>query len=350
MTMEKTQKNLEYQRINKNILKKYDSKSMHKAYDMWPQLAAYAYDCDDSFELDLKGIDHVIFAGMGGSAAAGEIIRGILSKTDIHTSVVKGYLLPKTIDENTLLVVTSVSGNSEEPLSILEQSKRTQANVVAISSGGKMQEYCKRNNITHKKIEQVNSPRASLPLVLYSTLALFGENFGIKSTDIKESIKCLKQTSKKINSENLTEDNPSLSLAHWISQIPVIYHPAGFYPAALRFKNSLQENAKCNAITEDIIEACHNNIVTWEKISPVQPILLSGVDDHFKTKQRRSILKQYFGDNQIQFWEVESEKGSILTKLINLIYLLDYSTIYNSVINNIDPTPIHSIDYIKSKL
>ena len=45
--------------------------------------------------------------------------------------------------------------------------------------------------------------------------------------------------------------------------IPVIYYPVGLQAAAIRFKNSLQENAKSHAISEDVIEACHNGIVSW---------------------------------------------------------------------------------------
>ncbi len=101
---------------------------------------------------------------------------------------------------------------------------------------------------------------------------------------------------------------------------------------------------------EDVVEACHNNIVSWEIPAPVQPVLVRGVDDYVKTKERWNILKQYFEDNNIEFHEVMSVKGCILSKLINFIYVLDYATIYNAAINKIDPTTIKSIDYVKSKL
>ena len=79
-------------------------------------------------------------------------------------------------------------------------------------------------------------------------------------------------------------------------------------------------------MTEDVVEACHNNIVSWERPSPVQPILIRGAGDYHKTKQRWEILKEYFVLNNIEFREITSLEGSILSKLINLIYLLDYAT------------------------
>ena len=336
--------------LGQKILEKYDPYNIHGAYDMWPQLASYSYKNTTQAPIEFEKIDQIVFAGMGGSGTSGEIINGILSKTNIHTTVVKGYNLPKTVDETTLVFATSVSGNSDEPLHILHEAVQTKAKIIAISSGGKMQEFCKKHRIIHNKIDMINSPRASLPLTLYSTLALFGENFGIKSYDVKESILLLQQTAKCIDSNNISKENISLLLGDWINQIPVIYYPAGLYASALRFKNSLQENAKRNAMTEDVIEACHNNIVTWEKNSTVQPILIRGADDHFKTKERWNILKQYFEDNQISYKELESVKSSILSKLINLIYVLDYASIYNAILNKIDPTPVASIDYVKSKL
>ena len=130
----------------------------------------------------------------------------------------------------------------------------------------------------------------------------------------------------------------------------IVYYPWGLNAVAIRFKNSLQENAKLHALAEDVIEACHNGIVSWEKPSTVQPILIQGKDDYFKTKERWEILKGFFNEKKISYKEVYSVKGNILSKLVNLIYLIDYSTIYLAILSKIDPSPIHSIEYVKNKL
>jgi len=148
----------------------------------------------------------------------------------------------------------------------------------------------------------------------------------------------------------LSDKNPAISLAKWINDFPMIYYPFGLQSAATRFKNSLQENAKLHAITEDVIEACHNEIVSWERKSDIQPILIEGKNDHIKTKERWKVLKEYFDSKKINYWEISSVNGSILTKLINLIYLLDYASIYMAISNKTDPSPVKSIDFIKKKL
>ena len=154
----------------------------------------------------------------------------------------------------------------------------------------------------------------------------------------------------QICSHNLSDSNPAINLANWISGIPIIYYPHGLQSTATRFKSSLQENAKTHVIIEDVIEACHNGIVSWERPSVVQPILLQGKDDYIKTKERFTIIKEFFTKNNIDFKEIHSTSGNILTKTISLIYMLDYTSIYRAILSKIDPSPVVSIDYIKSKI
>ena len=82
----------------------------------------------------------------------------------------------------------------------------------------------------------------------------------------------------------------------------------------------------------------------------MQPILIQGYDDYFKTKERWDILKEFFNSKQIEYKEIRSLNGSIISKIINLIYLLDYASIYHSVISGIDPSPVSAIDFIKERL
>jgi len=330
-------------------VQKIDSESMYARYDEWPEVAEESYNRDIP-KVDLKDIDHVVFAGMGGSGTIGDIFSSILSKRQIHVTVVKGYHLPKTIDDKTLVVCTSISGNTNETLSILNEHKNSNGKFVAFSSGGIMEEFCRKNTINHYKIEKIHSPRASCISFLYSALNALEEIIPINKLEIKESIDLLNQTKNKIDSQNLNTKNEALSLAEWIDKIPIIYYPWGLQSAAIRFKNSMQENAKKHILFEDVIEASHNGIVSWEIPSIVQPILMQGKDDHNKTRERWQIIKEFFQEKEIDYKEIFSVDGSILSKLVCLIYTLDMTSIYNAVIGKIDPSPVNSIDFIKNKL
>ena len=335
--------------LTKENLEKNDPNGMHTIYDRWAHIARDAYNSDlDS--VDFNDIEHVVFSGMGGSGTIGDLFSSILSKTNIHTTVVKGYELPNTIDKNTLVVATSVSGDTVETITTLESATKQNCSVIAFSSGGKMESFCAKNNIEFRKFPQIHSPRASFPSFVYSILKTLNSIIPITKQDITDSLEQLERTHKEISSANLHEKNPSLDLANWINGIPVIYYPQGLETAAVRFKNSLQENAKTHAITENVVENSHNGIVSWENPSSMVPIMIEGKDDHIKTKDRWRILREYFETNNIEYKEILTVDGNILSKIMCLIYMLDYSTIYYSIRLGVNPSPIRSIDFIKERL
>lgn len=330
-------------------LEKIDTKKMYQIYDNCFENSKESFNQNFSVP-DFKNIDHVVFAGMGGSGTIGDIVSSILSKNDIHTTVIKGYLLPKTVDENTLVVTTSVSGNTVETLTVLESTQKLDCQTIAFCNSGKMKQFCIDNKINFRIIDAIHSPRASFVIYVYSILKTLQNILSIDENHISSSIDSLYDMQKQISSNNLSDTNPALDLATWISGIPLIYYPWGLNAVAIRFKNSLQENSKLHSMIEDIIETCHNGIVSWDNPSLVQPILIQGKNDHEKTIQRWKIVKDLFKEKGIDYREIFSIDGNLLSKLMSLIYLFDYTSIYHSVLFKIDPSPVDSIDFIKKRL
>ena len=330
-------------------LEKFDVSKIHNIYDNWPKMAKEAYEYDHILEKFDK-ISHIVFIGMGGSGAIGDIFKAILSKTKIHVTIVKGYIIPSTVNNETLVIPISISGNTVETLASLKSAIKLNAKILAFSSGGEMKDFCKKNNIKHKEIAMIHSPRSSFVIFLFSMLKILKLILPIKEAEITEAMESMEETKKNICYQNMTEQNVALQLAQSITKIPLIYYPYGLESAAIRFKNCLQENAKIHAAAEDVIEASHNGVVGWEKKSNFIPILIQGSDDHIKTKERWIILKKYFNANSIEYLEVKSIKGGILSKIINLIYLLDYTSIYVALLSKTDPTPVKSIEFIKKNL
>lgn len=327
-------------------LEKYDLQKMYKIYDEWPQIARNVWESDLEV-IHFDEINHIVFAGMGGSGAIGEIFESILSKSKIHVSVINGYHLPSTVDSNTLVIPISVSGNTDETLTILESANLLKCKIVAFSAGGQIQEYCKKNNIKFQQISEDHSPRGSFVRYLYSILKILQSTLKIKSSDVNESIEILENMQKNISSQNLTNSNSAISLAKWISGIPLIYYPSGLKSAAVRFKNSLNENTKLHVIHEDIVKATHNDIVAWMKKADVTPIIISGPDDYYKTKKIWEKCKIFLNKLNIDYYQINAVKGSILTKLVYLIYLCDYASIYASILTGTDPSPVEPIKYFK---
>ena len=335
--------------IDFKTLQKLDKNGMCKIYDRWPEIARRSYESHPQ-QYDFKDVSQIVFAGMGGSGSINDVFCSILSKTNIPTISVKSHILPNSVDSETLVVVTSISGNTAETLSVLDSPRRRGAKIIAFSFGGKIQEYCNEYSLEHRKAPMFNSPRTSYPSFLYTMLKVLTPILPIKNEDIIESLSLLELTRKSICSSNLNETNQSLELAHWITKIPLIYYPQGLHAAAIRFKNSLQENAKSHVMIEECGEACHNGIVSWEVPSSIQPILLQGQDDHIKTKERWKILKQYFKEKKIEYNEIYSIRGSLLSKLVILTYILDYTSIYRALLSGINPFPIISTEFVKKRL
>ena len=189
-------------------LERIDKKCMFRAYDKWPEIARESFE--KRFEnIVIDDIDHIVFAGMGGSGSIGDTISAILSKKDIHITNVKGYLLPKTVDSKTLVVGTSVSGNTSEVLSVLQEAKKRSTKIVGFSSGGDMESFCQKNDIFFQKISMIHSPRASYTNFLYSILNILEPILPITKKDIHESISALEKTRNEIFSENIN------IIKHW---------------------------------------------------------------------------------------------------------------------------------------
>ena len=334
--------------ITQSDLDSIDKSGMYKVYDNWANIAQDSF-AQNNEPINIDHVTDIVFVGMGGSGTIGDILESIFSKTNIHFKVEKGYRLPKTISKNSLVIVTSVSGNTSETNFVLKEAAKAECHLAAFSSGGLIEDFCKNNNLFHTRIPLTHSPRSSLMQYLYSILNSLEKISPISKQEISQSIKDLDNLSKNINSTNLSNDNKSLSLSMWCNNLPAIYYPSGLEASAIRFKNSLQENCKIHAFAEDIIEFCHNGIMSWEQPSTVQPIMIQGPDDHIKTKDRFKIIKEYFETNSIPYRDVFAVSGNILSKLVCLIYLLDYTSIYKSVLSKTDPTPINSIDFIKNQ-
>ena len=329
-------------------LDRLDPSGMHRIYDRWPDIAREAHGSDVE-PADFGDISHIVFSGMGGSGAVGDLFSSVLSETATHVTVVKGYMLPRTADKNTLVVCTSVSGDTAETLAVAESASRLGCKLVGFSSGGGLEKFCAENSVPFRKVRHYLNPRSSFPSYVYTMIRTLEPILPISDSDVSESLQRLDDMAKKIGSHNASEQNPAQSLARQLGGIPLAYYPWGLRAAAIRFKNSVQENMKSHAIIEDVIEACHNGIVSWERGADVMPVFIRGKDDHPRTKERWDILGEFFAKKGIKHAEVKSSGNSILSKIVGLTYQLDYTTIYGAALRGINPFPVEPIDFIKGR-
>lgn len=306
-----------------------------------------------------SGISHVVVAGLGGSAIAAELVNSYLNYSlGIPSSIVRHYLLPHYVNQKSLIICSSYSGNTEETLSAYLEAKKRKAKIIAIASGGRLEELCKKDNNPLILIPQGFPPRAALGYSFVTLLILFGR-LGLvrdQSRQIRQAASFLKEIRSSFLPEVEQSNNPAKALAGQIyGRLPIIYASQDyFYPVALRWKQQICENAKVLAFCNAFSEFNHNELVGWGKVDflkeKVLAVILKDREDHKKIQSRMKIVRQILESRNVTVLEVESSGATLLSRILSLVHLGDWTSFYLAVLNQVDPTPVEVIDFLKDSL
>lgn len=302
---------------------------------------------------------NVMVSGLGGSAIGGDILRACaFPGTPIPVLVNRDYNLPGFVNEDTLFIAVSYSGNTEETLQAYRHAKSRRAQVLAISSGGRLTEQARLDGFPVVSIPGGLSPRAASGFLL-APLLLSLESLGMLPDvkgDIAETVGVLESLRDLLQPGQRGPDNPARVIAGTIKQaIPVIWGSANCTEAAaLRWKAQINENAKSPAYYNIFPELNHNEIVGFEApaslLAQLVVIILKDRYDHERVQQRMRITRDLIEDKVKKVIEVESAGESLLARLYSLIYIGDYASYYLALEYDIDPTPVKAIDYLKQEL
>lgn len=339
---------------NQKELKTLDPFGMLQTLDMFPSQCQDAIRLGNEFQWKPAiDIDRVVVCGMGGSAMAGEIVCRFLCPS---SEVIRGYRLPSNVDDRTLLIAISYSGNTVETLSCLDQGVNAGAPVLIISSGGRMGEIGKEEGIAWLKIPSGYQPRAAtgylaLPLlVILSRVGLLAETGSWESL-----LQELDRIKGRCTSSVPTAENPAKQLANTLSGcIPLIYGTAGNTGfVAMRWKTQINENAKQPAFWNSFPEFNHNESVALVKSDLLlnQHVLLLENDyDLQENRIRREVMEPLFEKNGVSFTKVPAEGDGALAQIFSQIYFGDYVSTYLAFLNRVDPTPVALIEEFKDAL
>lgn len=292
---------------------------------------------------------------MGGSAVAGDVVADWLSQHgSVPIEVIKDYHLPNNVTPRSLVVAISCSGDTEETVSVLLEAVKRRVPCVAVSSGGMLEQVSLKHHVLHIKVKMLSSPRSSLPFILVAAARIVLNALGDNEKEI-ELTRCgevIREVGKQVSTETSTELNPAIELAKKIRNAEtIIYTPTVLQAAATRFKNSLNENSKTHSAVEVLPELCHNEIEAWRSgVNDWIPILLRWSKEPPEVKNRFEALKSVMRNKGTEPLEVLAKGNDHLSRLISLIYLLDFSTLYLAKLKGINPLPTPNIDQLKKKL
>ena len=338
------------------FIEKYDSSNQFDVLKKTYTQIEFAWNNKiDLGSIKKKGIDSVVVTGMGGSAISADLFANFFKdELEIPFVVNRSYTLPAFVNKNTLLIVSSYSGNTEETISVFKSALKTKSRIVCITTGGKIENIAKKNKVPIVKILPGYQPRYALGLSFFTLLKVLTriKIINVKQGLVNSIIKLYKDKSKLYSKEK----NSALSYAEEIlGYIPVVYSVEGFTSSVgYRLKSQFNENSKLLAFHNVLPEMNHNEIVGWESFDEkqFQTRIINIVDKEYpaRVKKRLDIMNGITSESKVGVINLESHEKSFKVRLMDLIYLCDWITYYTAVLRGYDPSEIRNIDLLKEKL
>ncbi|MEN3037793.1 MAG: bifunctional phosphoglucose/phosphomannose isomerase [Candidatus Kryptonium sp.] len=347
-----------------NDIRNYDKSDMFSKILNFAQQIKEAVKIGESAKIKfpVKKINKILLTGLGGSAIAGDLLRSYLSdEIKVPIIVNRDYFLPKFVDENTLLIVSSYSGNTEETISAYNDGIKKKAKIICITSNGEIEKIALKKKHPIVKIPSGYPPRTALGYSFFPILVILS-NLGFvksKKREIRETIELIEEKSK-VYSNPEHEENLAYKIAIRLAgSIPFIYSSGKFDAVAMRWVCQIEENSKMLAHFNIFPELNHNEIVGWsgeiegsvrELRNKISVVILRDDNEYERIKYRIEITDDLIRPYAGEVLNIYSEGKSPLARLFSQIYLGDWVSFYLAILNKVDPTPVRPIEYLKSEL
>lgn len=293
--------------------------------------------------------NNVILTGLGGSGIAGSIVQNyVFDKLKVPFIVNKDYFLPAFVDQHSLVIVSSYSGNTEETVSALKTALKAKATVVCITSGGAVAHIAAAQHIDCITVPSGMPPRACIGYSMLQIIRTF-EHFGLMKSvlnkDIPAAIELLDKEEK-----NIRKKAKSIA-AKLYGKTPVIYSASDYEGMAIRFRQQLNENSKILTWHHAIPEMNHNELVGWRDIDASKVVLiLRNENDYERVQMRMEINKKVFKKYTPNIIEIYSKGVSYFERIFYFIHLTDYISTELATLRNLDATEVKVIDFLKGSL
>ena len=297
-----------------------------------------------------QDINLVYVAGMGGSGIGGDFVADLIrDECKIPYLIGKGYTVPAYLNEKTLAIISSYSGNTEETLAALKGIEASGAKIIIVAGGGKLIDIAKEKGYDYIVVPgNWPSPRACLgfsfvqQLYIMNKLGYIADHF---KAQLRASIDLI-----KFDMDSIKEDAKKIAnLMH--GKIPIIYTTDRMESVAVRLRQQINENAKMLCWHHVIPEMNHNELVGWKDVNnDVAVIYFRNKDDFPRNATRIDINKKIIGKLCTTVIEVYSKGISLIEKNMYFVHLGDWISWYLSDLRGVDSIEVDVIDYLKAEL
>jgi glucose/mannose-6-phosphate isomerase len=339
-------------------LRDADPQDMLGAVAGLPEHCRAAYDRSRALELpSAPGVTGITFCGMGGSAVAGDVLRGAYrDDLTVPVEVNRSPSLPAYAGPDTLVMVSSYSGNTAETLASFREAVARKCHVLAITGGGTLALEAADHDVPVVPVPTGFQPRAALGHLGFSALGAL-ETMGLLPAigdDVDETVRELEVLGRRMGVDVAPDTNPAKALAGLIGdRVPVIWGADGVGSvAAMRWKTQMNENGKVPAFFSSMSELDHNEVVGWT--APYghhfSLVALRHDGEPEEIAARFKLSYEIAETAGVEVEEVRAAGRSSLARLMSLILAGDFTSVYVALRRDVDPTPVEVIERLKASL
>ncbi len=299
-----------------------------------------------------KDIRQVIMCGMGGSAISGDLAVNFLAgELRIPFMVCRSYNIPAWAGSDTLVIVSSYSGDTEETLSAMEQAIARECRIVCITNGGKIGDRAGKEGIDIFPLDPGLQPRYALYSSFFTLLKLL-QNLGLVPDQSRHAASIAGMLESR--AAMLKEGGAPLGIADIIEDQMLLIHSAEGVTDAVgaRFKAQLNENGKVHAFHAVLPEMNHNEIVGWEGGIGVYTTAIFIVDESYsaRIRERIDITSRIIEEQEVTIHTMRSDLADRKERLIDMVYFGDWISYYLALVQGKDPGEIDFIHRVKRHL
>ena len=318
----------------------------------WQQLDFHVELPKDDFKPS-----NIVYSGMGGSALAAQLAM-TWPGFDLPFEISKNYELPRYVNENTLVILSSYSGNTEETLYSMDDAEKKGAKIYVIGNGGQIIDRAKDKNYPYVLVPEAKQPRYSVFCQLMCIVGILEALGMVQAESVKNELEnakeMLKEQAGKLISTVPLKENLAKQLATEVSgKSVVIYSGPKMSPAAYKWKISFNENAKQIAWYNVLPEFNHNEFIGWTEQPVIKPYcvldLRSSLDNP-RVQKRFEITERLLSGKRPKAISINLVGDTHLEQMLYAVMLGDFASIYAAILTGVNPISVDLIEKLKEEL
>jgi glucose/mannose-6-phosphate isomerase len=338
---------------------KLDLQNMLGEIDNLPKQLQSAWELGQQPPLpDSQGITRILISGMGGSAIGADLLAAYISPTcQIPVIVHRDYSLPAWAHgPETLVIASSHSGNTEETLAVFEAAIQAGCRLLAVCTGGELEQRATAQHVPVWKFNHAGQPRAAVGFS-FGLLLAASARMGLipnPEKDLLEAVAGMLSQQETLRAHVPVAQNPAKRMAgqlvgRWVN----VFGSDILAPVARRWKGQINEIAKAGAGFELLPEADHNALAGLENpevLMRTMTLFLCAPSDHPRNQLRSDFTRQGFMIAGLNTDVYNANGESRLAHLWTALHFGDYMAYYLAMAYGMDPTPVEALQNLKAAL